>query len=119
SLMLATFLGTMGLPHVAVRFYTNPDGWAARRTTLAVLALLGLFYILPPVYGALGRLYASDLIGSGHSDVVVLDLPVTMIGGTLGDVLAALLVGGAFAAFLSTSSGLAIAVAGVLSQDVI
>ena len=42
SLMVATFLGTMGLPHVVVRFYTNPDGRAARQTTLAVLALLGL-----------------------------------------------------------------------------
>lgn len=119
SLMLATFLGTMGLPHVAVRFYTNPDGWTARRTTLAVLALLGVFYLLPPVYGALGRLYAGDLIGTGHSDVVVLDLPTRMIGGVGGDLLAALLVGGAFAAFLSTSSGLTIAVAGVVSQDVI
>ena len=37
SIVLATFLGTMGLPHVVVRFYTNPDGRAARRTTLAVL----------------------------------------------------------------------------------
>ena len=35
----------MGLPHVVVRFYTNPDGRAARRTTLVVLGLLGLFYI--------------------------------------------------------------------------
>ena len=48
----------MGLPHVVVRFYTNPDGRAARRTTLAVLVLLGIFYVLPPVYAALGRLYA-------------------------------------------------------------
>src|SRR3954452_8920253 len=37
SLIIATFLGTMGLPHVVVRFYTNPDGRAARRTTLVVL----------------------------------------------------------------------------------
>ena len=41
SLIIATFLGTMGLPHVVVRFYTNPDGRAARRTTLVVLVLLG------------------------------------------------------------------------------
>ena len=40
SIIVATFLGTMGLPHVVVRFYTNPDGRAARRTTLVVLALL-------------------------------------------------------------------------------
>ena len=50
----------MGLPHVVVRFYTNPDGRAARRTTLVVLALLGAFYLLPPAYGALGRVYAPD-----------------------------------------------------------
>ena len=54
-------LGTMGLPHVLVRFYTNPDGRAARRTTLIVLALLGVFYLFPPVYGVLGRIYAPDL----------------------------------------------------------
>jgi Na+(H+)/acetate symporter ActP len=48
---------------------------------------------------------------------VVVELPLRMIGGTGGELLAALLVAGAFAAFLSTSSGLTIAVAGVLSQD--
>jgi cation/acetate symporter len=119
SIILATFLGTMGLPHVVVRFYTNPDGRAARRTTLVVLGLLGLFYVLPPVYGALGRLYAPDLIGSGRADTVVLELPSRMLDGVAGELLSALTTAGAFAAFLSTSSGLTIAVAGVLSQDVI
>ena len=59
----------MGLPHVVVRFYTNPDGRAARRTTLVVLGLLGVFYLLPPVYGALGRVYAPDLTPSDAADV--------------------------------------------------
>ncbi len=118
SLILATFLGTMGLPHVVVRFYTNPDGRAARRTTLVVLGLLGLFYVLPPVYGALGRLYAPDLVETGRTDAVVLELPARMIGGLGGELLSALTAAGAFAAFLSTSSGLTIAVAGVISQDV-
>src|SRR5690606_23155689 len=113
SLIVATFLGTMGLPHVVVRFYTNPDGRAARRTTVVVLALLGIFYLLPPVYAALGRVYAGD----EASDVLVLHLPRMMVGGTAGDLLSALVVAGAFAAFLSTSSGLTIAVAGVLGQD--
>ena len=67
SLIVATFLGTMGLPHVVVRFYTNPDGRAARRTTLVVLALLGVFYLLPPVYGALGRIYAPELADAGRA----------------------------------------------------
>jgi Na+(H+)/acetate symporter ActP len=119
SIIAATFLGTMGLPHVVVRFYTNPDGQAARRTTLVVIALLGLFYVLPPVYGALGRLYAPDLVAAGAADTVVLELPSRMVGGTVGTLLSSLTVAGAFAAFLSTSSGLTIAVAGVLSQDLL
>jgi Na+(H+)/acetate symporter ActP len=109
----------MGLPHVVVRFYTNPDGRAARRTTLVVLALLGLFYMLPPVYGALGRIYAPDLITAGTSDTVVLELPGRMVDGLAGTLLSSLTAAGAFAAFLSTSSGLTIAVAGVISQDVL
>jgi Na+(H+)/acetate symporter ActP len=119
SIIIATFLGTMGLPHVVVRFYTNPDGAAARRTTLLVLALLGLFYLLPPLYGGLGRLYAPDLVASGRAESVVLELPSRMLGGTAGELLSALTTAGAFAAFLSTSSGLTVAVAGVLSQDVV
>ncbi|MFI7614600.1 cation acetate symporter [Nonomuraea terrae] len=116
SLILATFLGTMGLPHVLVRFYTNPDGQAARRTTLVVLSLLGAFYLLPAVYGWLGRLYTPDLV---RTDTVVLTLPSRMIDGTLGDLLTALVTAGAFAAFLSTSSGLTVSVAGVIAQDLL
>ncbi|MEU3983295.1 cation acetate symporter [Streptomyces sp. NPDC026672] len=119
GLILATFLGTMGLPHVVVRFYTSPHGVAARRTTVAVLALIGGFYLLPPVYGALGRLYAPELTISGDADAAVLLLPDRMIGGLGGDLLGALVAGGAFAAFLSTASGLTMAVAGVLTQDVL
>jgi Na+(H+)/acetate symporter ActP len=119
SLVLALFFGTMGLPHVLVRFYTNPDGGAARRTTLVVLCLLGAFYIFPALYGVLGRLYTPDLLLTGRTDASVLLLPGRVLGGTLGDLLGALLAGGAFAAFLSTSSGLTVSVAGVLSQDLL
>ena len=119
ALVLATFLGTMGLPHVLVRFYTNPDGAAARRTTLVVLGLLGTFYLVPALYGALGRLYAPELLMTGRTDAVVLALPAAMVGGLLGELLQALLVAGAFAAFLSTSSGLLVSTAGVLVQDVL
>ena len=119
ALVLATFLGTMGLPHVLVRFYTNPDGRAARRTTLVVIALLGAFYLLPALYGALGRLYVPELLLTGRTDAVVLSLPVAALGGTAGPLLQALLVAGAFAAFLSTSSGLMVTTAGVLVQDLL
>ncbi len=119
SLILATFLGTMGLPHVVVRFYTNRDGRAARRTTVAVLGLLSVFYLLPPLYGVLGRVYAYDLVGKGRADSVVLELPHRMLGGVAGELFTALLGAGAFAAFLSTSSGLVVSIGGVLSQDLV
>ncbi|MDQ2852712.1 MAG: cation acetate symporter [Actinomycetota bacterium] len=119
SLILATFLGTMGLPHVVVRFYTNRDGRSARRTTVRVLALLGVFYLLPTVYGVLGRVFAFDLVGSGQTDTVVLELPRRMLGGMGADLLSALLGAGAFAAFLSTSSGLVVSIGGVLGQDLL
>ena len=119
AIVLATFLGTMGLPHVLVRFYTNPDGRAARRTTLVVLALLGAFYVLPALYGALGRLYVPELLMTGSTDAVVLSLPVAALSGPAGPLLQALLVAGAFAAFLSTSSGLLVTTAGVVAQDLL
>ncbi|MEO3973779.1 cation acetate symporter [Streptomyces sp. CAU 1734] len=119
GLILATFLGTMGLPHVAVRFYTSPHGRAARRTTLIVLGLVGVFYLLPSVYGALGRIYAPELALTGEADAAVLVLPERVIGGVAGDLLGALLAGGAFAAFLSTASGLTMSVAGVITQDLL
>jgi Na+(H+)/acetate symporter ActP len=119
SLIFATFLGTMGLPHVLVRFYTNPDGRAARRTTVVVIGLLGAFYLFPAVFGALGRLYTPQLLLTGQTDAVVLLLPGAAIGGLGGQLVGAVVAAGAFAAFLSTSSGLIVSVAGVVAQDLL
>ncbi len=107
----------MGLPHVVVRFYTNRDGRAARRTTVVVLMLLSFFYLFPPLYGVLGRVYAPGLIATHRTDSVVLELPQHMLQGSAADLLTGLLGAGAFAAFLATSSGLVISIAGVVSQD--
>src|SRR5882757_8676513 len=118
SLIMATFLGTMGLPHVLVRFYTNPDGRATRQTTVVVLAMLGAFYLLPTLLGALSRLYVPQLLVSGNTDAAVLLLPTAALGGgTMATLLAGLVAAGAWAAFLSTSSGLVVGVAGVLSTS--
>jgi Na+(H+)/acetate symporter ActP len=118
SLLIATVLGTMGLPHILVRFYTNPDGPAARRTTVRVLGLLGLFYLFPTVYGLLGRALAPALYVTGETDSLVLRLPHLAWPGVPGNLLSALTAAGAFAAFLSTASGLLVSIAGTLSYDV-
>lgn len=118
SIIVATFLGTMGLPHVLVRFYTNRDGRAARRTALAVIALLSFFYLFPVLLGVFSRLYVPQLLITGTADAAVLLAPGSAIGGAFGQFLAALVAAGAIAAFLATSSGLLVSIAGALATDV-
>jgi Na+(H+)/acetate symporter ActP len=118
GVIIATLFGAIGLPHILVRFYTNPDGGAARRTTLIVLMLLSTFYLFPAVLAVLTRLRAPELYLSKDPDSVVLALPSLLMPGRPGELLGALVAAGAFAAFLSTSSGLLVSVAGALSHDV-
>jgi len=87
SLIVALLLGTMGLPHVLGRYYTNPDGRAARSTTLVVLGLLGVFYLLPVIAGALARLYVPQLLLTGKTDAAVLLLPRAALSGWPADLL--------------------------------
>jgi len=119
SIMVATFLGAMGLPHVLVRFYTNPDGRAARRTALTVILLLSVFYLFPVLLGVFARLYVPQLLVTGKADAAVLLLPSAAIAGLPGDLIGALVAAGAIAAFLATSSGLLVSIAGALSTDVL
>jgi len=118
SLIIAIVFGTIGLPHILVRFYTNRDGRAARRTALIVLGLLGLFYIWPPLYGLLGRLRTPQLYSGDLTDTVVLVLPQALTSSFMRDALSGLLAAGAFAAFASTLSGLLVSLAGALGHDV-
>ena len=120
SVLIAGALGTMGLPHVLVRFYTNPDGRAARRTTVAVLALIGGFYVLTVLVGVLSRLYTPELLSTGQTDAAVLLVPSAALGqGWTAWLLGGLVAAGTAAAFLSTSSGLVVSLAGVLFTDVL
>lgn len=119
SLLISLLFGTLGLPHVLVRFYTNPDGAAARRTTLIVLGLLSIFYLFPTVFGVLGRVFLPALGIDAPADATVLLLPGLLIAGPVGEILTTLVVAGAFAAFLSTTSGLVVSLAGVINQDLL
>ena len=119
SIIVATFMGAMGLPHVLVRFYTNPDGRAARRSALTVIALLAAFYAFPTVLAALARIFVPQLLVTGKADAAVLLLPSAAIAGLGGQLLGALVAAGAIAAFLATSSGLLVSIAGAASTDLL
>jgi cation/acetate symporter len=117
SLIVALVCGTAGLPHILVRFYTNPDGKSAKRTTLWVMVMLGAFYVFTPMWGALGRLAMPVLYAGNATDQAVIKLP-TMIGNPFwGQMLSGVTAAGAFAAFMSTFSGLLVSMSGAFAHD--
>jgi Na+(H+)/acetate symporter ActP len=118
SLIIALVCGTAGLPHILVRFYTNPDGRAAKRTTFWVMVLLGVFYVFTPIWGVLGRSVLPALYANNATDSVVIKLPTALSSPVLGQVLAGITSAGAFAAFMSTFSGLLVSMSGALAHDI-
>ena len=118
SLIIALICGTAGLPHILVRFYTNPDGRAAKRTTLWVMALLGAFYVFTPVWGVLGRVVLPALYANNSTDELLIRLPAALGNKPLGLVLTGITSAGAFAAFMSTFSGLLVSMSGAMAHDV-
>lgn len=51
SLAMGLVLGTAGLPHILVRFYTVPDAKTARSSVVWAMAIIGVFYILTTFFG--------------------------------------------------------------------
>ncbi len=117
SLLVALLLGTIGLPHVLVRFYTSPTGSSARWTTVIVIVMISAFYMVSGTVGLIARATAPDLAQPGIADTVALLLPSRLIPGMAGDLLTALVIAGALAAFLGTSSGLVVSLSSTVSQD--
>jgi cation/acetate symporter len=128
SMVLALVLGTAGLPHILNRYYTNPSGAAARRSTFWVLLFIGVFYILSPIAGLAGRTRVFDAFMNGtapanaaivdgflvKSDAIMPTLAQILGGQWLMGIVAA----GAFAAMFSTVGGLLIAAASAVGHDV-
>lgn len=128
SMVLALVLGTAGLPHILNRYYTNPSGAAARRSTFWVLILIGLFYIMAPIVGLAGRSRIMEAISNGTAPanaayidglLVKPDAIMPTIAQILGGEWAlGLVAAGAFAAMFSTIGGLLIATASAVGHDV-
>ncbi|MGI8334029.1 sodium:solute symporter family transporter [Actinomadura scrupuli] len=116
SVVLSVLLGTMGLPHAVGCFSAHACGRAARRTAALVPALLGLFCVLPALYGALGRLYTPGLLMTGDGDATVLMLPHRLAPGPAGSFLTGLVAAAAFAAFAAASCCAVVAIAGTVSH---
>jgi cation/acetate symporter len=117
SLGLALVLGTAGLPHVLMRFYTVPTAKDARRSVVWAIWLIGIFYLFSLVigYGA-GALVGPDTIltapGAVNSAAPLLAFE---LGGT---VLLGIIAGVAFATILAVVAGLTITASASFAHDV-
>ncbi|MDI6712122.1 MAG: cation acetate symporter [Anaerosomatales bacterium] len=127
SMVLALVLGTAGLPHILNRYYTNPSGSAARRSTFWVLVFIGTFYIMAPIAGLAGLGYIKEHLANGgtiaaanvHGHLVKPDQVMPTLANILGgQALLGVVSAGAFAAMFSTIGGLLIAAASAVGHDV-
>lgn len=127
SMVLALVLGTAGLPHILNRYYTNPSGAAARRSTFWVLVFIGVFYILAPIAGLAGLIFIKSYLADGgtiaaatvHGLLVKPDQIMPTLASILGGQwLMGIVAAGAFAAMFSTIGGLLIASASAVGHDV-
>jgi cation/acetate symporter len=120
---LTIFLGTAGLPHILMRFFTVPDAKAARKSVVWTIGLIGIFTLLVTIIGFGARALlgggATESVGKGGN--LAAPLLAQFLGGgdgtTGGDIALALFAAVAFATILAVVSGLVIAAASAVAHD--
>jgi len=124
STIVAFALGTAGLPHILMRFFTVPDGRAARRSVGWAVAVIGCFYLLVSIigFGARDVLGTAGEKAAGTGGNLAAPLLAQNLGGGAGtfggDVLLATISAVAFATILAVVAGLVMAASGALAHDV-
>jgi cation/acetate symporter len=117
SLGLALVLGTAGLPHVLMRFYTVPTAKDARRSVVWAIWLIGIFYLFSLVigYGAGALVGASKILTAPGAVNAAAPLLAFKLGGTA---LLGIISGVAFATILAVVAGLTITASASFAHDV-
>jgi cation/acetate symporter len=125
SLGLALVLGTAGLPHILIRFYTVPTARDARKSVLWGIGIIGVFYLITLVLG----FGAAALVGSkaiaksneaGNTAAPLLAEKIGQIifGDTGGTILLAFIAAVAFATILAVVAGLTLASSSSVAHDI-
>ena len=124
SLGIALVLGTAGLPHILVRFYTVPTAKQARVSVLWAIGIIGTFYLLTLILGfGAAALVTGDakerVVESGGN--LASPLLAEAVGGgsgtTGGAILLALISAVAFATILAVVAGLTLTSASSVAHD--
>jgi cation/acetate symporter len=117
SLALALVLGTAGLPHVLMRFYTVPSAKEARRSVVWAIWAIGIFYLLTLVlgYGAAALVGPTEILAAPGGVNSAAPLLAFHLGGT---VLLGIISAVAFATILAVVAGLTITAATSFAHDI-
>jgi cation/acetate symporter len=124
SLGLALVLGTAGLPHILMRFFTVPNAKAARSSVVWAMFLIGFFYLLTTVigFGARALLGEGGVAAAGKGGNLAAPNLAQELGGgdgTFGgDLFLAVIAGVAFATILAVVAGLVLSASSAVAHDV-
>jgi len=124
SLGLALVLGTAGLPHILMRFFTVPTAKAARSSVVSAMFIIGFFYLLTTVIGFGARAIlgqeGTEAAGTG-GNLAAPNLAEELGGGagtTGGDLFLAIIAGVAFATILAVVAGLVLSASSAVAHDI-
>ncbi|MEZ5210510.1 MULTISPECIES: solute symporter family protein [unclassified Gordonia (in: high G+C Gram-positive bacteria)] len=117
SLGMALVLGTAGLPHVLMRFYTVPTAKEARKSVVWAIGLIGAFYLFTLVlgYGAAALVGPEKILAAPGGVNSAAPLLALELGG---EILLGLIAGVAFATILAVVAGLAITASASFAHDI-
>ncbi|MCX9191396.1 cation acetate symporter [Carbonactinospora thermoautotrophica] len=123
SLALALVLGTAGLPHILIRFYTVPNAKAARKSVVWAIGIIGTFYLMTLAlgFGAAALVGSKAIAASNKAGNTAAPLLAEAVGGgagsTGGAVLLAVISAVAFATILAVVAGLTLASSSSFAHD--
>ncbi|MFC9877702.1 solute symporter family protein [Nocardia salmonicida] len=117
SLGLALVLGTAGLPHVLMRFYTVPTAKEARRSVVWAIGLIGAFYLFTLVlgYGAAAIVGPDKILAAAGGQNSAAPLLAFELGGVI---LLGVISAVAFATILAVVAGLTITASASFAHDI-
>lgn len=124
SLGMAVCLGTAGMPHILMRFFTVPDAKTARKSVVVAMFIIALFFMLTTFmgYGAATLLTPQGVAAVDKTGNMANPLLARFLGSEfhpmLGDLLQAFVCAVAFVTILAVVSGLVLACSVAMSHDV-
>ena len=124
SLGMALVLGTAGMPHILMRFFTVPTAQEARKSVIVAMFIIGSFYILTTLLGFGAAIHLTpqaikSVDAGGNMAAMMLAKQLgSEFSPFLGDLLLAFLCAVAFATILAVVSGLVLAASAAIAHDI-